>query len=112
MFRISVIALSVALFFVPFGILVVRNWPTREQRAQMAAQRTKQAVAPQAANNGLQEQLLRGQLINRVTQPYNRMIYLCEYVAQYSYLAPAENIPSKCARLRAATSEAITRMRT
>jgi hypothetical protein len=91
-FRNTVAALSVvALFFV--GQIVSKGSQTPETLARQ--------VEP-----------TREQLINRVTQPYNRMVFMCDYVAQYSYLVPQEGLPSKCAHLRAAGSEAIARMKT
>jgi hypothetical protein len=53
----------------------------------------------------------REQLINRVTQPYNRTVSMCDYLAQFSYLVPQEQLPSKCARLRAVGPEAVARMK-
>src|SRR5262245_1200514 len=92
MFRLTVISLSVVvLFFV--GQIVSKG------------RQPPDALARQAEPT-------REQLINRVTQPYNRMVSMCDYIAQFSYLAPQEGLPSKCAHLRAAGSDAIARMKT
>ena len=106
MFKVTVAALSVALFLVPFGILTARNWPTPEQMAQKA----NSPKAPEVLAH--QGESIREQLINRVIQPYNRMVYLCDYLAQFSYLVPEQQLPSKCADLRAAGVKAIVRMKT
>jgi hypothetical protein len=39
------------------------------------------------------------------------MVSMCDYLAQFSYLVPQEQLPSKCAQLRAAGPEAVARMR-
>jgi hypothetical protein len=101
MFKTIVITLS-GLILAFTGVIALKASQTPEVLAQHAAQQGQAA----------RTEALREQLINRVTQPYNRMVYMCDYSAQFSHLAPQAQLPSKCAQLRTAGREAIARMRT
>ena len=98
MFKKICIAWGIGLTLVTFG-LVVKSAPSSAPSVPSVA------LARQAEPN-------REQLINRVTQRYERMVYMCDYIAQFSLLAPQANLIHTCANVRVAGREAIAQMKT
>lgn len=92
-FKIAATALVVMMLF--FLREIGNNTPEAQ------AQQQQQALAQQT----------REQLVHRITQPYNKMVSMCDYLAQFSYLAPQAQLPSTCANLRTAGIEAIARIK-
>jgi hypothetical protein len=108
MYRTAIIILSaLTLFFV--GVIVSKSAPTvLFSTTELAQQRIKDERAKQAQ----QADAARERLINRVIQPYNKMVSMCDYLAQFSYFVPQAQLPIKCAELRVSGNLAIERIQT
>ena len=50
---------------------------------------------------------IRDQLIERISQPLNRILAMCEWAAQFHFVAPEVQLPAKCALIRRQSEEAL-----
>jgi len=55
---------------------------------------------------------IRDQLIDRVRQPLNRILAMCEWSAQFHFLVPQAQLPTTCAELRKEGEKALAKAKT